>query len=142
MSPFANPEFADHPRHAYCAGRFGPPLPLKLLGVGAAFLLCKPFGFVALGLLAYSHFRRRHVEGHGPWQGFQHRRRAFFASGNTAFDERQRETLNQLAEDAKAFEDFRRKQREARDKAALDEFMKARTAEPKSPEANNGEPTA
>lgn len=136
MSPFENPEFAarcaGHPQDR-CANRFGPPLPLKLVGVGAAFLLCRPLGLLALGAVLWSHCRRHGFPGHGPWQGLRHRR-GFARSGNAAFDAAQREALSKLAADAEAFAEFRRQQREARDKEAFDRFQAEREAKPEAPQ--------
>ncbi|MGO9743021.1 MAG: DUF2852 domain-containing protein [Roseiarcus sp.] len=103
--------------------RHGPPLPLKLLGVGVAFLISRPLGVIALGLALWSHFRHR---GFGPGPSFGPRRSGFGGSGNAAFDDGQRETLMKMQEDAKAFAEFRQRQRDARDKEAFDRFTSER----------------
>jgi len=55
------------------------------------------------------------------------------ATQNAAFEERRQATLRQLDEEAKAFEEFERRQREAQDKQAFDSFMANRNA-PQNPE--------
>ena len=62
------------------------------------------------------------------------------SSGNAAFDERRRETLNAIQEEAEAFAEFERRRREAHDREAFDRFMGERKAaeaakreEPKAP---------
>ena len=64
------------------------------------------------------------------------------SSGNAAFDERRRETLRAIQEEAEAFADFERRQREARDREEFDRFMAERNASdaakrenPKAPKA-------
>ena len=64
----------------------------------------------------------------GRWRGASIR--------NSAFEERRREILQQLDEDAKAFDDFDHRQRAARDREAFDRFMAERNA-PKSPDEPN-----
>jgi len=120
--------------------RFGPPLPVKILAVVAAFWLFKPLGVALLIYLIWRSARRnggcgfrregiRHaMDRGGPGAGWHGP-----ATRNSAFEERRRETLRQLDEEAKAFEDFERKQREARDKEAFDRFMAGRNA-PKGPD--------
>jgi hypothetical protein len=49
-------------------------------------------------------------------------------TGNSALDERRRETLDRLAEEEKAFTEFEEKQRQARDKEAFDRFIAERNA--------------
>ena len=103
--------------------RHGPPLALKLLGIGVAFLICRPLGVIALGLALWSHFRRR---GFGLGASFGPRGRGFGRSGNSAFDAKQQKKLDEMKEDAKAFAEFQQRQREARDKEAFDRFMSER----------------
>jgi len=136
MSAYAHPTSQPQgPDFSACAGRFGPPLPVKLLGVGAAFLVCRPLGVIALGAVLFSHFRRHGALARGPWPGMRgHHRHGFGRSGNAAFDAAQQETLNKLSEDAKAFAEFARKQREARDKEAFDRFQADRAANPEAPQ--------
>ncbi len=100
---------------------FAPPLPLKLLFAGAAFLICPPLGLVALAFLAWRHFR---------WErgcGGRHRglRRS---TGNSALDAKRRETLKALDEEAEAFVEFARREREARDREAYERFQAERAA--------------
>jgi len=134
----AHPEFAGHGgENRACAGSFQPPLPLKLLGVGAAFLICRPLGALVLGVIAFKHFRRHGFPGQGRCNAGPRGPRGFMRSGNSAFDAAQREAVSKLAEDAEAFAAFRRQQREARDKEAFDRFRAERDASstPKTPES-------
>jgi len=101
----------------------GWPLPAKALAVGVAFLVFKPLGLAALVYFLLDARRRR---------GF----RPSFASswgghptGNSAFEERRRETLKRLDEEAKDFAEFARKQREARDRETFDRFQAERGAD-------------
>jgi hypothetical protein len=113
----------SEPEHAHLC-RSGPPLPVKILAVAAAFLVFPPLGLVALALTLWSCRHgggfegARGFKGHGPFRG-----RRFWSSGNSVFDEKQREALKKLKEEAEAFAEFRRKQREARDKEDFDRFM-------------------
>jgi hypothetical protein len=121
MSACQAQPFADQ-EHAH-AWRFAPS-PLKLLVVLAAFLICPALGLVALALALWSCRHGGGFVGHCAWkERGPFRRRGFWSSGNSVFDERQREALNKIKEDAEAFADFRRKQREARDKEDFDRFM-------------------
>ncbi len=111
----------------------GPALPVKMLAVGAAFLICRPLGVAALAFVLWRSYRGG---GFGPWQfngparGFGAFRRGGAAStGNTALDEKRRETLNKLDEEARAFAEFQKKQREAQDKEAFDHFVAERDAD-------------
>jgi len=108
----------------------GPSLPVKLLAVGVAFLVFKPLG-VALGL--YFLFKSRCHGAMGPnfgkWRSRAH------SNGNSALDERRRETLNRLQEEEKAFAEFAEKQRQARDKEAFDRFMAERGNGGQTPQA-------
>lgn len=131
---------------------FGPPLPLKLLAVAGAFWIAPPLGLAAVGFWAWRAWR--HNGGHGPcghraeaWRDFAERARSRYgdglrrSSGNVAFDERRRETLRAIQEEADAFSDFERRQREGRDREAFDRFMSERGADaargdkPRSPDA-------
>jgi hypothetical protein len=105
-------------------GGYGPPLPIKALAVGVGFLIFKPLG---IGLLAWFLLSHRFGggalrSGFGPW------RAAPGATRNSAFEERRRETLNQLDEEAKAFAEFAEMQRQARDKEAFERFIAERRA--------------
>ncbi len=110
-------------------GGYGPPLPVKLLAIGVAFLIAKPLGFIVLAVVLFKTLRRRFGYGnHGRFDGaadFGWRRRA---TGNSAMDEKRRATLEALAEEEKAFTDFERRQREARDREAFDRFVAERNA--------------
>ena len=120
------------PRPPWAMHAYGPPLPLKLLSVGVAFLIFKPLG-VALG--AYWLLKGRFNV--GPWAGGSGadarrcgpgRRGTMRSSGNSAFDERRRETIMKLREEEKAFADFAQERRRAGDKEAFDRFMAAKSA--------------
>jgi hypothetical protein len=130
---------------------FGPPLPIKLLAVAGAFWIAPPLGFAALGLWAWRAWRHNggvsrcgYADG---WREFAERARSRCdwprrSSGNAAFDERRRETLRAIQEEADAFSDFERRQRESRDRETFDRFMADRRAaeaakrdEPKAPDA-------
>lgn len=129
---FADPHWSG--RH------FGPPLPLKILGVVVAFWIFKPLGVAALAFLIWRSvggaggcgFRREGVDRakeRGPWAGPGRGP----TTQNAAFEERRQATLRQLDEEAKAFEEFERRQREAQDKQAFDRFM-ANCNPPQNPE--------
>ena len=118
---------------------YGPPLPLKILGVAVAFWIFKPLGVAALAFLLWRTVRRNggcgfRREGLAGWaeRGWAGQGRGP-ATRNTAFEERRQATLRQLDEEAKAFEEFERRQREAQDKQAFDSFMANRNA-PQNPE--------
>jgi len=134
-----------------CDG-FGPPLPIKLLAVAGAFWIAPPLGFAALGFWAWRAWKHNGGAsrcGRGEaWRDFAERARSHCdwgrrrSSGNAAFDERRRETLRAIQEEADAFADFERRQREARDRETFDHFMADRKAaedakrdEPKAPDA-------
>lgn len=131
MSRCSNAYFAT-PADATGAPRVcgGPPLPVKVGVVVAAFLLCRPLGVAALAFVLWRSYRRGAFKGCGPGKGFGPFRRGGPAStGNSALDEKQRETLNQLDEEAKAFAEFQKKQREAQDKEIFDRFAAERGAD-------------
>ena len=131
---------------------FGPPLPVKLLAVAGAFWIAPPLGFAALGLWAWRAWKHN---GGGPghcgpgahWREFAERARSRCdwprrSTGNTVLDERRRETLKAIQEEAEAYADFERRQRESRDREAFDRFMAdrktveaAKSDEPKAPDA-------
>ncbi len=149
MSGFSDAQAAGHPgarRNEFdewrsSGHRFGLPLPLKILLVVGAFWVFPPLGIAALAYLLWRSAQRnggcafRRHEGflrfaeRGGWADRWHRP----ATRNSAFEERRRETRKQLDDEAQAFEEFVRKQREARDKEAFDRFMAERNA-PKGPE--------
>jgi hypothetical protein len=131
---------------------FGPPLPIKLLAVAGAFWIAPPLGFAALGLWAWRAYK--HNGGAGPcgpsdhWRQFADRARSRCdwsrrsSTGNSVLDERRRETLRAIQEEAEAYSDFERRQRESHDREAFDRFMADRKAnetakrdEPKGPDA-------
>lgn len=131
---------------------FGPPLPIKLLGVAGAFWVAPPLGFAALGFWAWKAWKRNGGPGHcgspgDHWREFAERARSRCdwprrSTGNTVLDERRRETLRAIQEEADAYSDFERRQHESRDREAFDRFMTDRKAaeatkrdEPKAPDA-------
>ena len=79
-----------------------------------------------------------HHDGHGRARGF----RAFFhtmgngccsrrhadSTGNSAFDDYRKETLNRLEEDQREFMEFLERLRRARDRAEFDQFMAERSS--------------
>ena len=140
----------DHSR--CCRGRA--PWPLVAAGVGGAFWLFPPLGIAGLAYLAMRHrhgHRHGHGHGHGhgrddgmpPWAGrgfgrFGGRGRRRGGSGNVAFDEARAEAWRQLEEEAAAFDDFRHRERTARDRDVYDRFRAERTA-PAKPETGASE---
>jgi len=121
------PSFAGGCGHAFGRG-FGPPLPLKILAVVAAFWVAPPLGLAALGYFIWRKVqgRRAWAEGHAQdWRSHWGRGRS---SGNSAFDEKRRETLQALQDEAKAFAEFERQQRERQDREAFDRFVAERNA--------------
>ena len=50
----------------------------------------------------------------------------FASTGNDAFDAYREETLNRLEEEAKEFQSFLKRLRDAKDKAEFDQFMSER----------------
>ena len=129
----------------------GPPLPIKLLAVAGAFWIAPPLGFAALGLWAWRAWKHDGGPGRcGPgehWREFAERARSHCdrprrSTGNTVLDERRRETLRAIQEEADAYADFERRQSKSRDREAFDRFMAdrktaegAKRDEPKSPDA-------
>jgi len=102
---------------------FGPRLPIKLLLAGAAFLICPPLGLLALAFLAWRHFGWQRGCG-GRHRGFRH------STGNSALDAKRRETLKALDEEAEAFAEFARRERERRDREAFERFQAERASNP------------
>jgi hypothetical protein len=100
------------------------PRPLKFLGAAAALLICPPVGVAALAWAIWSSRRGRcggwRAEGAGPWA----------RSGNSAFEAKRRETLEKLAEEERAFAEFRRRDREARDREAFERFQSEQAHQP------------
>jgi hypothetical protein len=116
--------------HAFGRG-FGPPLPLKILAVVGAFWLAPPLGLAALGYFVWRNLQGRRAWGEGrgaDWRSHSWRARP---SGNSAFDEKRRETLRALEDEAKAFAEFERQQREQQDREAFDRFVAERNNPPK-----------
>lgn len=132
MSGFAeapSPGAAGPGGGAWSRHRFGPPLPLKIAAVVAAFCVFHPLG---IGLAAWFLWRSAHDRGgcavrrFGDRAGWPHHRSGAFR--NTAFEERRRETLKTLDEEAEAFDAFERQQRESRDREAFERFLAERNA--------------
>jgi hypothetical protein len=115
--PAFSQEGEGHPRF------YGPPLPLKVLAIGAAFLVCPPLGLAALAFAIWRGWGGgcRGAGERGP--GF----RRFRATGNGALDEKRRETLKALDEEAEAFAEFQRDERKARDREIYERFTAGRT---------------
>ena len=119
-------------RGGHCGGAFrsgfGPPLPVKLLAIGVAFLIFKPLGVAVLAFVLFKtakrYWARGDFERFGAGSDFGWRR----AGGNSAFDEKRKATLDALAEEEKAFVDSERRQREARDREAFERFVAERKA--------------
>ncbi|MDE2577728.1 MAG: DUF2852 domain-containing protein [Hyphomicrobiales bacterium] len=111
----------DHGWRSDFGGPFGPPPFLKGLAVGAAFMLCPPLGLAALAYLAFRGRGRcaHRFEGRGP-RGFAG------MTGNSAFDQRWRDTFEEMRAERAAFADFARQQREERDRADYERFVKER----------------
>jgi hypothetical protein len=143
-----DPEFAEG-RHGRCCGRAQ--WPLTAAAVGGAFWLFPPLGVASLAYLAMRGGRGRgHGHGHGPdfAEAMHHRGRHGFggfgfrrgrhgrgSSGNVAFDEARAEAWQRLEEEAAAFDDFRRRDRAARDREVYDRFRSERADAPAKPEA-------
>jgi|GEM_PF-6196002 len=109
------------------------PFPAKALTVAAGFVIFPPLGLVTLGYFIYQSRRAWREDGAGAQRVGRcdsrrggRSRREWGMTGNVALDEKRRETLRALDEEAEAFADFRRRQREARDREAFDRFMKDR----------------
>ena len=104
-----------------------------------------------LGLWAWRAYKHNGSPGHcgsgDHWRGFAERARSHCdwprrSTGNTVLDERRRETLRAIKEEADAYADFERRQSESRDREAFDRFMADRKTaeagkrdEPKAPDA-------
>lgn len=102
---------------------YHPPLLVKILMVAAAFWLFHPLGVTLLVIVLWWAARRHGGYAFRGAKVGQPLRRTRAAFRNAAFEERQRETLKALEEDAEAFE---RKQREARNRQAFERFMSDR----------------
>ena len=115
--------------------------PLQIAAVIAGFIVWWPLG---LGALAYFLWndrvsRDRVREGFekmkSEFSGFGMDRRGWSTSGNSAFDDYREETLRRLEEErrkleeeGRAFTEFMRNLRRARDKEEFDRFMAERNA--------------
>lgn len=118
MSHCAHAAFRSDPAAGVEGRGFGPPLPLKLLLIGAVFFICPPLGLLALGFLAWRHFRWE--RGCGGRRAFRH------STGNSALDAKRRDTLKALDEEAEAFAEFTRRERERHDREAYERFQAER----------------
>ena len=116
------------------------PFPAKALTVAAGFVVFPPLGIATLAYFIYQS-RRAWRDGEQGAPAFAGRRmgrcghrhggrfhREWGMTGNSALDEKRRETLRALDDEAEAFAEFRRKEREARDRDAFDRFAKDRAA--------------
>ncbi len=138
MSGYAEAQPAGGPRplpHEFDVWRwsrhsFGPPLPVKILAVAAAFWLFHPLGVALLVVFLWRAARAFRGEDFArSWYGAPWGRRwGRPAFGNAAFEERRRETLKALDEEAEAFDAFERKRREAEDREAFERFKAERNA--------------
>jgi hypothetical protein len=151
MSGYAEAQPAGGPRplpYEFAGWRwshrsFGPPLPVKILAVVAAFWLFHPLG---AALLVFFLWRAARGSGacvfrsqdaappsdRAPWA----RRSDRPAFRNAAFEERRRETLKALDEEAEAFDAFGRKRREAEDREAFERFKAERNTPKGAPDSN------
>jgi len=132
--------------YAHCC-HGGPRWPLAAAAIGGAFWLFPPLGIASL---AYVALRRRHRHGEGGdihegrcgrgFGGRGFRRRGFgrWSSGNAAFDEARAEAWREMQAEAEAFDDFRRRERQARDRDVYDRFRRERTAAPVTPAETSG----
>lgn len=88
------------------------------------FLVFPPLGLFILGYMIWSKRMRckaKRSRRHGMMRG---------ETGNSAFDEYRRETLQRLEDEREAFTGFLTRLREAKDKAEFDQFMTERTSQP------------
>jgi hypothetical protein len=107
---------------------YHPPLPVKILMVAAAFWLFHPLGVALLVFFLWRAVRRHGgcaFGGADVGRSWGRNRAAFH---NAAFEERRRETLKALDEEAEAFDAFERRRREARDREAFERFVAERNA--------------
>jgi Protein of unknown function (DUF2852) len=131
-----NEAYASGPQDNGFADRFqggfrGPPLPVKLIGLGVAFLIARPLGVAVLAFLLYKAARRHWGGDWGRFGGWSRQGSCFRTTrpgANSAMDEKRRATLEALAEEEKAFSDFEHRQREAKDREAFDRFVAERNA--------------
>jgi hypothetical protein len=121
--------------------------PLHIAAVVAGFIVWWPLGLLALAWILWGDrfprdkvrdgFERAKTE----FGGFAREHRGWSSSGNAAFDEYREETLRRLEEErrkleeeGRAFTEFMRNLRRARDKEEFDRFMAERNA-PRNGEA-------
>lgn len=110
---------------------------LTLLG----FMVWWPFGVAFLAYLFWSGKMKcshSHHAGHGRPRGFREffhtmgggccSRRHTDSTGNSAFDDYRKETLNRLEEDQREFMEFLERLRRARDRSEFDQFMAERNS--------------
>ena len=113
------------------AMHYGPPLPVKVLGVLVAFAIFKPLGVAALAFLgwkAWQHHQNGESTGFGPFGGQNH----MMGVQNSAFRAHARDTMTQLQTEARDLAAHERAEREARDLAALEAFRAAKASEGKT----------
>jgi hypothetical protein len=125
--------------------------PLHVLAVIGGFVIWWPLGLAALAYCLWGNrFPRDQVrEGFDriktEFGGFARDHRGWSATGNAAFDEYRTETLRRLdeerrklEEEGRAFAEFMRNLRRARDKEEFDRFMAERNSSRRGGEAANG----
>lgn len=119
------------------AMHYGPPLPVKVLGVLVAFAIFKPLGVAALAFLGWQAWQR-HLHGDpaafGPFGG----QSAMAGVQNSAFRAHARDTMTQLQTEARELAAHERAQREARDLAELEAFRAAQAEKAKEGKASEG----
>jgi Protein of unknown function (DUF2852) len=95
--------------------KIGKPVWLALMVLG--FIFWWPAGLAVLAFLIIT--GRISIFQKGKW-----RMPALFGTGNLAFDEHRRETLEQMDKEMQNWGEFREKLAKAKDKAEFDQFMK------------------
>lgn len=97
--------------------------PAWIATVVLGFIAFGPFGLIILGYAVW-----RNKMGCRNWKS--RRANAYRETGNVAFDQYRRETLERLETEREAFVDFLAKLREAKDRAEFEQFMKDRETAP------------
>ena len=114
------------------------PWPVAAAMVGGAFWLFPPLGVASLAYLVMR--RRRERSDMPPWAGRGSRGFGRHGStGNAAFDEARAEAWREMEAEAEAFDDYRHRERMARDRAVYDRFRTERATKPAEPPVS-GEP--
>jgi hypothetical protein len=115
--------------------------PLHIAAVIAGFIVWWPLGLAALAFFVWGdriprdRVREGFERAKAEFGGFARDARGWSPSGNAAFDDYREDTLRRLEEErrkleeeGRAFADFMRNLRRARDKEEFDRFMRERTA--------------